>query len=47
MKNEILDEISSLRKSQETLYGSKDYSAAGFENIIRCINHHNKKVNVF
>lgn len=46
LKNEVLDELSSLRRSQETLNGSKDYSAISFENVPRCINHNNKKVTI-
>lgn len=39
MKNEALTQISELRKSQETLLGSKEYSSE----VPRCANHLNKK----
>jgi hypothetical protein len=44
MKNEILSELSNLRRSQETLIGSKDFSVSGFADVPRCANHNNKKV---
>lgn len=44
MKNEILDEINTLRRSQETLTGSKDYTGVSLSDIQRCVNHNNKRV---
>lgn len=54
LKNQVLEEISQIRRSQESLALSKEHSAsclrskAGDEaaHIYRCSNHNNKKVTV-
>ena len=45
LKNQVLDEISSLKRSQDNIMiSSKEYSASGQVDAPKCSNHPNKKV---